>query len=76
MSRKILSNGPPGTYDAEELDGATSVLIDNTWHLIYVGTKYKASVNTIMGATGTLNVFVPKSAKLKPTDQIRDLHRK
>ena len=74
-SRKIVPNGPPGAYDAEELDGAASVVIGDTWHLIYVGTCGKASVNTIMGATGTLNVAAPKSTKLKPSNQTRDFHR-
>jgi hypothetical protein len=67
--RKILGNGPPETYDEEELDGATTVTIGNTWHLIYVGTKGKASVNTIMGASGKLDLSAPKSVKLKPADQ-------
>jgi hypothetical protein len=75
-SRKILPNGPPDAYDAEELDGATSVVIGNTWHLIYVGTRGRASVNTIMGATGTFNAAAPKSTKLSPADRTRDFHRK
>jgi hypothetical protein len=74
-SRKILPNGPPGAYDEEELGGAASVRIGETWHLIYIGTKSKAGVNTIMGATGTFNAAAPKSAKLKPADQTRDFHR-
>jgi hypothetical protein len=73
--RKILPNGAPGAYDEEELGGATSVMIGNTWHLIYVGTKGKAGVNTIMGATGTVDWAAPKSVKLKPADQTRDFHR-
>ena len=75
-SRKILPNGPPGSYDAEELDGATSVVIGDTWHLIYVGTCGKASINTIMGATGTFNPSATKSTKLSPADRTRDFHRK
>jgi hypothetical protein len=75
-SRRILPNGPPGAYDEEELDGATSVVIGNTWHLIYVGTKAKAGINTIMGATGTLNWSAPQSPKLQPEDRTRDFHQK
>ncbi|MEJ2702153.1 MAG: hypothetical protein P8Z79_06885 [Sedimentisphaerales bacterium] len=75
-SRKILPNGPPGAYDEEELDGATTVVIGDTWYLIYVGTKAEASVNTIMGATGTFNIAAPKSTKLSPPDRTRDFHPK
>ena len=74
-SRKILGNGPPGAYDEEELDGATTVIIGNTWHLIYVGTRGKANVNTVMGASGKLDLSAPKSAKPEPADQKRDFHR-
>jgi hypothetical protein len=74
-SRRILPNGSPGAYDEEELGGATSVVIGNTWHLIYVGTRAKASVNTIMGATGTLNLSAPQSPKLQPADRTRDFHQ-
>ena len=74
--RKILGNGPPGSYDEEELGGATVVTIGDTWHLIYVGTKDKARVNTVMGATGKLNLSAPKSARLKPADRKRDFHRR
>jgi hypothetical protein len=73
-SRKILPNGYSGAYDAEELGGATSVMIGDMWHLIYVGTRGKASVNTIMGATGTFNIAAPKSTTLKLADSARDFH--
>jgi hypothetical protein len=72
--RKVLSNGPPGSYDEEEIDGPTVIRIGDTWHLIYVGAKGKASVNTIMGATGKLNLSAPKSTELKPEDRKRDYH--
>ena len=75
-SRKILGNGPPGSCDEEELGGATVVTIGDTWHLIYVGTRDKARVNTIMGATGKLDLSAPKSAQLKAADQRRDFHRR
>ncbi len=76
QSRKILPNGPPGAYDEEELDGATTVVTGDTWYLIYVGTKAKASVNTIMGATGMFNKAAPKSKKLSPPDRTSDFHQK
>jgi hypothetical protein len=74
-SRKILQNGLPGTYDEEELGSVSSVVIGNTWHLIYVGTKGEGSVNTVMGAVGSLDLTVPKSKKLATTDKQRDFHQ-
>ncbi|MBN2310713.1 MAG: hypothetical protein JXR94_17200 [Candidatus Hydrogenedentes bacterium] len=74
-SRKILDNGAPGAYDEEELDGATTVVIGDTWHLIYVGTSGNAGLNTIMGASGTLDVSAPKTPELLPTARQRDFHR-
>ena len=72
-SRKILCNGPIGDLDAEELDGATSVVIGDTWHLIYVGTCNQARENTIMGAVGRFERSAPKSPEL-PTEELgRDL---
>ncbi|MBN2562483.1 MAG: hypothetical protein JXQ75_16280 [Phycisphaerae bacterium] len=74
-SRKALRNGPPGSCDDEELDGATTIRIGDTWHLIYVGTSKRAAQNTIMAATGTLNLSAPKSKELAPHDRQRDFHR-
>jgi len=74
-SRKVLRNGPSGAYDEEELDGATAVLIGDTWHLIYVGTSKRRTRNTIMAATGTLNVSAPKSKRLAPHERQRDFHQ-
>ncbi len=74
-SRKVLKNGPPGSYDAEEVDGATAVVIGDTWHLIYVGTSKQATTNTIMAATGTLDLSAPKSARLAAHEQKRDFHK-
>jgi hypothetical protein len=74
--RKILVNGPPGAYDAEELDGATTVVVGDTWHLIYVGTKGGGRENTIMGAVGRFDGSAPRSPRLPPEDQTRDLRRR
>ena len=65
-SRKILANGPPGSDDAEELGSPTTVVVGDTWHLIYVGTRERAGVNTIMGASGRFDTTAPKSEKLGP----------
>ncbi len=74
-SRKVLPNGPRGSYDEEELGSATSVRIGKTWHLIYVGTSKKATRNTIMAARGTLDVSAAKSTRLAPHERQRDFHR-
>jgi len=58
-SRKVLGNGPDEALDAEELDGVTSAVIGDTWHMIYVGTRGQAQENTIMGATGRLRERPP-----------------
>ena len=54
QSRKILSVGDSDSLDAEELSSPTSVTIDDATHLIYVGAAQEGSVNTVLGATGTL----------------------
>jgi len=74
-SRKVLRNGRPGAFDEEELAGATTVVIGDTWHLIYVGTSDRATTNSIMAATGTLDVSAPKSARLARHEQKRDFHK-
>ena len=51
-SRKLLAVGPPGADDGEELAQPTTVRIGDEWHLIYVGAKDKARVNTILAARG------------------------
>ena len=38
FSCKILGNGPSGSRDAEELETPTTIVIGDTWHMIYVGT--------------------------------------
>jgi hypothetical protein len=65
--------GPPGSYDTEEVDSPSCVVIDGTWHMIYVGVKDNAGVNTVMGAVGTFDPNAPKSPELKPEERTRDL---
>ena len=75
-SRKIVVNGPPGDYDEEELDGATSIVIGNTWHMIYVGTRGQAGENTIMAAVGRLDRTAAQSRPLSLDERARDLREK
>ena len=65
-SRRILGNGPPGSHDEEELGSPATVVVGDVWHLIYVGTSKRASVNTIMGASGRFDASAPKSERLTP----------
>jgi GNAT superfamily N-acetyltransferase len=55
QSRKILPVGPDGSPDTEELSSPTSVIIDGTTHLIYVGAAEKGDVNTVLGATAVFD---------------------
>ncbi len=75
QGRKILGNGPPGSCDAEELETPTTVVIGDTWHLIYVGTKNRARENTVLGAVGTLDASAPRTPELSHEDQARDFHQ-
>ena len=71
-SRKIFGNGPPGALDEEELDGATTVVIGDTWHMIYVGTSENGKKNTIMGAVGRFDRSAARSPRLPSGDLGRD----
>jgi hypothetical protein len=74
--RKILGNGPAGALDAEELDEATTIVIGDTWHMIYVGTSEKGRRNTVMGAVGKIDKSAPRSERLPAADVGRDLRSK
>lgn len=74
--RKILGNGPPGSCDAEELETPTTIVVGDTWYMIYVGTRNKARENTVMAAVGKLDLSAPESPGLPSKDQTRDLHQR
>jgi len=74
--RKILKKGNPGTDDEEEVSQPTTIIIKDTWHLIYVGTAQKARRNTVMGAVGKLNRKAGPSVPLKKADRTRHFLRK
>jgi hypothetical protein len=73
QARKILGNGPPGSDDAEELNSPSCVVIDGVWHMVYVGVKDNAGVNTVMGATGAFDPSAPKPPALPAEQRTRDL---
>lgn len=62
--REILPNGPPGFPDSEEAAEPTMVRIDDTWHLIYIGTTNNAKINSVMAATGRFSPNAQPSKKL------------
>lgn len=72
-SRKILGNGPAGACDAEELDGATTIVIGDTWHMIYVGSSNGGRKNTVMGAVGRFDKSAPRTRPLAAEERGRDL---
>ena len=76
QGRKILGNGPPGFYDAEELETPTTIVIGNTWHMIYIGTRNRARENTVLGAVGKLDLSAPRPPELSHEDQTRDFHQR
>ncbi len=51
--RRLLTRGSFGSDDTEELDSPSIVQENDTLHLVYVGTKAHASINTVMGAFGS-----------------------
>jgi hypothetical protein len=71
-SRNVLAKGPRGADDAEEVSTPTTVVIGDTWHVIYVGTSNRAKKKTVMGASGKFNKSAPRSRELEPSK--RKLH--
>ena len=72
-SQKVLATGDGEADDSEELAAPTGIIIDGTYHLIYVGAKSKGQENTVMGAVGKLDTTAPLSAALSSSDQRRQL---
>ena len=70
QSRRILGTRP-GDDDAEELSSPTSLVVDGTQHLIYVGAKDRGTVNTVMGASGVFDVQAPVSVPLPAAQRAR-----
>jgi hypothetical protein len=63
--RQILPNGPSGSPDCEEAAEPTLIRIEDTWHMIYIGTAKKAKINTVMTAIGTFNQDAEPSQRLQ-----------
>ncbi len=62
--RKIVAQGTDGSDDEEEVAEPTTVVIGDTWHMIYVGARAQGSSNTVMAASGKLNTFAPENSAL------------
>jgi hypothetical protein len=60
-SRKVMAQGAEGSDDAEETTEPTTIMIGDTWHMIYVGVKNQGKRNTVMSATGKLDQNAPLS---------------
>lgn len=73
--RKILAAGKENAPDTEELAQPTSITINGTTHLIYIGSCKSGTKNTVLGASGKLKKSVRKSRPLKKSDQQRHIHR-
>ena len=74
--RKVLGIGEPDSPDAEELASPTSILIEDTFHLIYVGAGQEGSVNTVLGASGKINKRSTKSARLLKSERQKHIYTK
>jgi hypothetical protein len=72
MARRILGVGGTGSLDSEECSSSAVTWIDDTLHMVYVGTTGGGTINTVMGAVG---VFHPDAA-LTPelADSLRQYH--
>jgi hypothetical protein len=63
----------PGGDETEELTSPTSLVVDGTHHLIYVGASRGGTVNTVMGASGGLDHKPPTGSRLGAAEQTRHL---
>jgi len=73
-ARKVVPRGPEGSFDSEEATEPTPIVIGDTWYLLYVGTSQKGKLNTVMSATGTLDISAPQPPKLSAEDQQRHFY--
>jgi hypothetical protein len=69
ISHKILQRGPLDSDDSEELNTSSMVFIGDTLHMIYLGTKNRGQINTVMGAIGTFCPNALLTPELKFEDQ-------
>ncbi len=72
MARKIIGIGQAGSDDSEECSSASTVLIGDSLHMVYVGTAGEGKINTVMGAVGVFNPHATASPAL--ADSIRQYH--
>ena len=75
QSQKLLAVGNANDDDAEELASPTTLVIDGTHHLLYVGAKQQGSENTVMSAVGQVNTNTPTSPRLASTAYNRHIYQ-
>jgi hypothetical protein len=68
-SRKVMAKGEIGSRDSEEVAEPTTVVIGDTWHLIYVGASKQGKENTVMSALGKLDKTLPVGPMLSESDR-------
>jgi len=73
--RKLIPQGARGSLDEEEATEPTAVVIDDTWHMLYVGVSKGGRHNVVMAANGRLNLDAPKSKVLSKQDRQRHFRR-
>ncbi|MBL4869269.1 MAG: hypothetical protein JKY67_23140 [Pseudomonadales bacterium] len=74
QSKNVLARGSMDDNDSEELASPSSILIDEKYHLVYVGAKDGGTSNTVMSAIGTINMDSKNRVELNHTDQKKHIY--
>ena len=72
MARKIMGVGDKTSDDSEESSSSAVTLIDDSLHMVYVGTTDAGKTNTVMGAVGVFNANAIMTSKL--ADSVQQYH--
>ena len=72
MARRIIGIGKSGSYDSEECSSSSLASIDDSLHMVYVGTTGDGKINTVMGAVGVFHARAGMPPRLP--DSLRQYH--
>jgi hypothetical protein len=72
MARKIIGVGGKGSDDSEECSSSAITFVDDSLHMVYVGTSDDGKINTVMGAVGVFNAGAILPPEL--ADSLRQYH--